>query len=369
MVEPLVIVSRPGADARWPLARVSGLPSIERNLMALRSVGATRVHVACGEAERPVLEDHFLRRSPDPRLPEIVLEPVDRAAANRVPALDGGLVYHPELLRRLIAGERMVGRERVEGLYAEDVTTAPGRRRARRAIRRSLRKPTDGLFARYIDRWVSLAISSMLAPFPVHPNAVTVGTLFVGVASGVLAARGTYEGFVAAGVLFLMASVLDGVDGELARMKFQGSHLGQWLDTVCDDLTNGVYLAGLTVGVWRTFHSPPLLWAGVAAVSLDVVTVSFLYWQLITRLNARTLLAFEDTVLAPALQRGGLGALVARLQPLVKRDIYAPLFLVFALAGIAWVSLPATAVALAVTLVFLVRDFLRAGAAATQASA
>jgi hypothetical protein len=106
----------------------------------------------------------------------------------------------------------------------------------------------------------------------------------------------------------------------------------------------------------------------VAAVTLDVATVSFLYWQLLTIVNGRTLLAFEETVLAPALQTRGLARLVARLQPFVKRDLYAPLFLVFALAGVAWLALPATAVALTITLAFLWRDFARSRRAAAGAA-
>jgi phosphatidylglycerophosphate synthase len=378
MTEVFLTLSHSGPDPRWPLVRVAGLSAVDRNLMALHSVGVAQVTLCCGSSEYALLAPRFAARRADPRLPVVSVARLDAlpAASGNRPALvlDGRRVYHPELLRRRLA----VAAEGAGAgsnpalpppLYDEDITTPAGRRRARRAIRRSLRKPTDGWFARTIDRSVSLAISAVLAPFPVHPNAVTRRTLGVGVASGLLAARGTYAGFVAAGALFLLASVLDGVDGELARMKFQGSSVGQWLDTVCDDLTNAIYLAGVTAGAWHTFASPFLLWAGVTAVALDIVTVGLLYWELVTRVNARTLLAFEETILAPALKEHGLTALVARLQPFIKRDVYAPLFLVFALLGIAWVSLPATSVALVVTLVFLVRDLARSGRRAEGAAA
>jgi phosphatidylglycerophosphate synthase len=380
MAEALVILSRPASDAGWPLVRVAGLPAIERNLMALRSVGIERAIVACGETEHTAVAAHFARRTPDARLPEVAVTRLDASPATggAMPVLDGAFVYHPERLRGMVVAvqEGMPHTEprrrsapahaEQAAWYCEEIATAPGRRRARRAIRESLRKPSDGWFARTIDRSASLAISSLLAPLPVHPNVITVGTLVVGVAAGLLAARGTYASFAAAGVMFLLASVLDGVDGEIARMKFQGSNAGQWLDTVCDDLTNVIYLSGVTLGTWRAVASPWLLWSGVAAVALDLVTVSFLYWQLMTRVNARTLLAFEETILAPALEQPGMAGLVARLQPFVKRDIYAPLFLAFALAGAAWVALPATAVALAITLAFLLRDLARQGSAGAR---
>lgn len=367
-------LSAPGSDGRWVLARVAGLPVVERHLMALCSVGAGRVRLACGEAERPVVSRHLETRRRDRRLPDVVvsgwpLEAEARPAGTRL-VIDGRQVYHPELLRQMLCGDGPAASAGPPAapLYREDVTSASGRRRARRAIRESLRKSTDGWFARTLDRSVSLAISAVLAPLPVHPNAVTVGTLVVGAGSGWLAARGTRAGFVGAASLFLLASVLDGVDGELARMKFQGSHLGQWLDTVCDDLTNALYLAGLTVGTFRAVASPVLLWTGMAAVVLDIVTVSLLYWQLLAKVHARTLLAFEETMLAPALSRGGPAGLVARLQPFVKRDVYAPLFLVFALAGVAWLALPATAIALGITLAFVLREIGRGRRAPASAA-
>ena len=355
MVDAVLSVHSPqGVAADWLTAGVAGLAVIDRQLMSLRAAGARRVRVACGAEELVRLRSYLESRGADRRYPAFDLVEDAGGHPPGVPVFDACRVRHPDWLRHALAGG--TNGPRAAAMYDEDVTTRAGRARARRAILQSLRKPTDGWFARTIDRSVSLAISRTIAPLPIHPNAVTIVTLGVGILSGVCAAKGSYAWFVAAGALFLLASILDGVDGELARMKFQGSELGQWLDTVGDDLTNAVYLAGVTVGAYRTLASPFLLWSGVAAVALDVITVALLYWQLVTRVNARTMLAFEETILAPALKQRGLAGLVARLQPFIKRDIYAPLFLVFALAGVAWVSLPATAVALAVTLVFVFRD-------------
>jgi phosphatidylglycerophosphate synthase len=39
-------------------------------------------------------------------------------------------------------------------------------------------------------------------------------------------------------LLFQLNSIIDGVDGELARMRLEASVLGEWLDTVGDGLCN-----------------------------------------------------------------------------------------------------------------------------------
>ena len=46
-------------------------------------------------------------------------------------------------------------------------------------------------------------------------------------------------------------SVLDGCDGELARVRFQQSKLGAWLDTFVDDVLNVLMTASAGIGLWR----------------------------------------------------------------------------------------------------------------------
>jgi phosphatidylglycerophosphate synthase len=45
--------------------------------------------------------------------------------------------------------------------------------------------------------------------------------------------------------------VLDGCDGELARVRFQQSAIGEWLDTLVDDGLNLALVAALGIGVSR----------------------------------------------------------------------------------------------------------------------
>jgi len=51
-----------------------------------------------------------------------------------------------------------------------------------------------------------------------------------------LIATGGYAAAVAGFGLAQLQSVLDGCDGELARVRFQQSAIGEWLDTITDDV-------------------------------------------------------------------------------------------------------------------------------------
>jgi len=227
------------------------------------------------------------------------------------------------------------------------------RRKAEELIFKSLIKETDGWFSIHLNRPISIRISKLLVPYPIHPNAVTLFTFLVGILSGVFSTLGTYFGFALGGILYQWGSILDGVDGELARVKFLGSRSGQWMDTICDDLTNAIYLGGVTIGTYRALENDLLLWLGVAAVILDLVAISVMYWMLVFRYRSGTLLGFEWEFMRAEKRQNRMSRLLLALEPFMKRDCYAFLFMLFALAGFAWLVIPTSVVGIFVTFVVL----------------
>ena len=64
--------------------------------------------------------------------------------------------------------------------------------------------------------------------------------------------------------LSLWASILDGCDGEVARLKLQSSPFGCWLDTICDYLYYIFIFVGMTVGLVRSMRDKRFLtWGGM----------------------------------------------------------------------------------------------------------
>jgi hypothetical protein len=97
---------------------------------------------------------------------------------------------------------------------------------------------------------------------------------------------------------------------------------------------------------------------GVATIAVTVLAVGLMYWQLVTRLKARSLLAFEAE-LASRPPSGLVPRLLAALEPCIKRPFYTLAFLMFALIGAAELILITTAVAMTLTLLYVVWDTLR----------
>jgi phosphatidylglycerophosphate synthase len=63
--------------------------------------------------------------------------------------------------------------------------------------------------------------------------------------------RGGYWGPVLGALLLQFSVVLDCCDGEIARVKFMESPLGDWLDIVCDTIVSIAIFLGVGVAVWR----------------------------------------------------------------------------------------------------------------------
>ena len=88
------------------------------------------------------------------------------------------------------------------------------------------------------------------------PNVLTLGNLTCGFVSLIFSSRGSPEGYQAGAVFILLAAVLDGCDGQVARWLHVDSLIGKELDSLADCVAFGVapgylaykaYLAGMSV--------------------------------------------------------------------------------------------------------------------------
>ena len=156
----------------------------------------------------------------------------------------------------------------------------PGdRRAAERRLLRALIKDTDGFMAKHVDRRISLAVSRRLAATSITPNQMTLISVAFGLlgAPFFLSAQPLWQTIGA--LLFLAHSVLDGCDGELARLKFKESRWGGILDFWGDNVVHSAIFACIGIGwSWSSGSSWPLL-LGIAAVFGTLGSASLVYWR------------------------------------------------------------------------------------------
>jgi phosphatidylglycerophosphate synthase len=252
-------------------------------------------------------------------------------------------------LRRELVGAIEVGADEVRpanGTFegALRVIDEASRRRAERAVFAELLRGDLGFVARHLNKPVSFFITRhLLCRLPVTPNQVTLGAALVGLLGAVLVSTGGPALMVWGFFLAHLQSILDKCDGELARVRFQQSALGEWLDTVVDDGLNIVLFASIGVGVFRATGSLGALAAGFLAAGLHVAYDVVAYREL--RLQGK-----GGEIIKVRWHLTGSSDMKTRLttrkhDPLVyihtfgRRDFFILAFLVYALLGIPWLAL------------------------------
>jgi phosphatidylglycerophosphate synthase len=218
-----------------------------------------------------------------------------------------------------------------------EVVDAESARTAERFLFRALRKPEDGWTARWFNRYVSLAISRWLAKTPLLPNQLSVVILAIGLYGAWLASHGNYLSMLIGATLFQLQSILDGCDGELSRVTYRGSKLGEWLDTVGDDVTNYSFFVGAAVGLFQASGSTVYLWVGGVMLVCGVLGSGIEYRYLIS-IGSGDLLKYPLSQATS--KRDGRFGFIA---PLFKRDTFVFLTWLAAALNIVGITLVAFA--------------------------
>lgn len=100
--------------------------------------------------------------------------------------------------------------------------------------------PWDQRLARWLVR--------PFARTPLRPNHITTLSLALGVAAGLLFARGETRAAGWGAALFMLARFVDHADGELARLTGKTSRIGYYYDYVAGALSSVALFAGIGVG-------------------------------------------------------------------------------------------------------------------------
>jgi 1L-myo-inositol 1-phosphate cytidylyltransferase / CDP-L-myo-inositol myo-inositolphosphotransferase len=181
-------------------------------------------------------------------------------------------------------------RERADVLAGVEVKDRASSRAAEWAVLRRMNKSFEGPIDALVNWRFSMRITRALArgPMTVTPNHVTLLAIAIGITAAALVLRGGYLFVALGGVLLELNSILDSVDGELARFRFQYSKLGQWLDNLSDDIVDNLFIAacGLHLGgAWA--------WIGVGAALGRVLNSLIIYVDVYRRTGTGDVFAFR----------------------------------------------------------------------------
>lgn len=153
-----------------------------------------------------------------------------------------------------------------------DVDTPKDLSQARTRLRRSLGKDSDGPVSRFLNRPVSTRISMAVAHLPVSADLLSIAVAVIAVGAGLLLAAG-YG--IAGGIAVHAVSVLDGVDGEISRLRMRASARGALLDGILDRISDAAIIGGL--GAWavaNTVPAVPTVWLVTVALAGSMLSMA-----------------------------------------------------------------------------------------------
>jgi phosphatidylglycerophosphate synthase len=162
---------------------------------------------------------------------------------------------------------------------------------------------------------------------------LTVLTFCIAILAAYMMALGN---FITGAILMQFASIFDGCDGEVARLKYKSSSFGAWLDTILDDISTPLYILGTGYGLKQTLQPPyGTIFFALAIVSLILSLPGYYvsYSRLIaTGSQDAGRVSWSATPNPSKFRR----FLTEYLQPLTKRDGYLFLFMLAAIMGFPW---------------------------------
>ena len=131
-----------------------------------------------------------------------------------------------------------------------DVDDKTDRKNAELLICNKLKKDTDGPVSKILNRPISLRITKLLLKTGITPNQISVLSTVIGLVGASFFFSGEYFYLILGGILIHIHSIVDGCDGEVARLKLRQTKYGGWLDSVLDRYVDAAIIFGLAYGYW-----------------------------------------------------------------------------------------------------------------------
>jgi phosphatidylglycerophosphate synthase len=149
--------------------------------------------------------------------------------------------------------------------------------------RKTLKKSAHPLISHFVrvNRWINRPLAwplvQLLKPTRITPNQVSVVSFLIGMVGVAFFTMGSYKWFVAAGILSQLSSIVDCVDGMLARAKDMGSEFGKYLDIFLDRIVDFSLMAALSYGLYRSTGRIELLILGLLGCAVYNLHVCLYY--------------------------------------------------------------------------------------------
>jgi phosphatidylglycerophosphate synthase len=280
--------------------RVCGLTIAERARRVARKIGAIVVDEWPGDGDRGLLvidASEQVVHTPlvaalglDDGATRIAVDEHDRfagavvATGSQRAELAAAAAQGPTAVAALVERWRANGvpTARHGDLARHPARTREDRKAAVQFLFRLVRKPQDSFLVRNFNRRVSYPFTRLLLPTPITPNMISIAVFLIGALGCVVLTQEGYWPPVIGTLIILFAGYIDGCDGEIARIRHEGSKLGAWLDTLADEATTLLFVTCVGIHVYNTHPEELWLqWVIIGALAQSALGVYCIYSYLL----------------------------------------------------------------------------------------
>ena len=131
-------------------------------------------------------------------------------------------------------------------------------------------------FDLFFYRPLAFLLVKLIYPTRITPNQLTLIAIFFGIFSGFMYAMGSPNDFVIGALFFVMYNIFDCSDGQLARLKKNGTHVGRIIDGIADYIATISVFIGIGIGFANQQKNPVYWWSLVVITGFSNVIHSIL---------------------------------------------------------------------------------------------
>ena len=167
---------------------------------------------------------------------------------------------------KLLAEKGKVKAFDIKNNFWIDVDDAKAFQKAEKVLLERLKKSSDGPISRYCNRPLSAKITRYLIKTRITPNQISFFSFLLSLVAALSFFVGNYSYLALGAVLAQLSSIIDGCDGEVARLKELKTDFGGWFDAVLDRYADAFLLFGLTWYVYSLSGTLITLFIGFLAI-------------------------------------------------------------------------------------------------------
>ncbi len=350
-----IAVIKSEQTSKKPNKKIYGLYPLERNIFVLRAAGIKKIYLDLSKEEKELYNKKIkprLKRASDID----IFDEIDGDIKSNYLLIPSNLFMQA---RYLAESDNYFNNKKniaVPTINEDQFLLIDDKdfRAATRLAKQQILDNTEGYIARNINKKVSIPMSTVLSRTGIHPNYLTIFNLIIGVLSSVFLLFNSYWYTVLGGCLFQLASVLDGVDGEVAKFTFKTSKIGSWLDTITDNSTLFLFLGAASHLYYKNFEGlTALIYVAIIFIgSFTMLHVMFRYLK--RHSSSRSLVTYDKEFIQKLPKNDPVVFIVNTLKYLTKKEFFSFVFLGIALTGRIYYLVPLAAFCILLATVLLV---------------